>query len=66
MGNDTKAVAHEGMDMGTGIFSKCGYEDGHGSTLPIGYPLPSLLTIFNRISFSTYLFHPMTKVEYLK
>jgi len=43
MGKGTKVVAHEGMGTGTGIFSKCGYGDGHYSTLPIGYPLPSLV-----------------------
>jgi len=42
MEKGTKVVAHEGM--GTGIFSKCGHGDGHCSTLPIGYPLPSLGT----------------------
>jgi len=43
MGKGTKVVAHEGMGTGTGIFSKYGYGDGHYSTLPIGYPLPSLI-----------------------
>jgi len=38
MGKGTKVVAHEG----TGIFYKHGYGDGYYSTLPIGYPLPSL------------------------
>jgi len=42
MGKGTQVVAHEGMGTGTGIFFKCGYGDGHCSTLPIGYPLPSL------------------------
>jgi len=41
MGKGTKVVAHEGT--GTGIFYKRGYEEGYCSTLPIGYPLPSLL-----------------------
>ena len=42
MGKGSKVVAQEGMDTGTGIFSKCGYGDGHCSSLPIEYPLPSL------------------------
>ncbi|AES74503.1 hypothetical protein MTR_6g007000 [Medicago truncatula] len=42
MGKGTKVVAHEGKGTGTSIFYKCGYGDGHCSTLPIGYPLPSL------------------------
>lgn len=37
MGNDTKVVAHEGMDTSMGISYKCGYGDGHYSTLPIGF-----------------------------
>jgi len=40
MGKSTKAVVLE--DTGTGIFYKCGYEEGHCSTIPIGYPLQSL------------------------
>jgi hypothetical protein len=43
MGNDTKVVAHEGTNTGMGIFCKCGYGKGHRSTLPIGYPLSSLI-----------------------
>jgi len=39
----TKVVAHEVTDTGTGIFYKCGYGEGHYSTLLIRYPLPSLL-----------------------
>jgi len=45
MGKGTQVVAHEGMSTGTGIFFKCGYRDGHCSTLPIGYPLPSLVSL---------------------
>ena len=41
MGKGTIVVAHEDTGTGTGIFYKCGYGDGHYSTLPIGYPLPS-------------------------
>ncbi|AES60826.1 hypothetical protein MTR_1g071320 [Medicago truncatula] len=43
MGKGTKVVAHEGTGPGTGIFYKRGYGDGYYSTLPVGYPLPSLL-----------------------
>jgi hypothetical protein len=32
------------MGMGTGIFSNCGYGDEDYSTLPIPYPLPSLIS----------------------
>jgi len=46
MGKGTKVVAHEGTGTGTGIFYKCGYGKGHYSTLPIGYPLPSLHITF--------------------
>jgi len=54
MGKDTKVVAHEGMDTGTGIYSKCGYENGHYSTLPIGYPLLSLhVNSYKLASFTT-------------
>ncbi|AES81594.1 hypothetical protein MTR_7g098460 [Medicago truncatula] len=42
MGKGTIVVAHEGTGTGTGIFYKCGYGNGHCSTLSIGYPLPSL------------------------
>jgi len=45
MGKGTQVVAHEGMGTGTGIFFKCRYGDGHCSTLPIGYPLPSLIVL---------------------
>jgi hypothetical protein len=45
MGKGTKVVAHEGTGTGTGIFYKRGYGDGYYSTLPIGYPLPSLPTL---------------------
>jgi hypothetical protein len=38
MGTGTKIVTHTGMGMGTGIFLKCGYGDGHYSTLPIAIP----------------------------
>ena len=37
-----KVVAHEGTSSSIGIFYKCGYGEGHCSTLPIRYPLPSL------------------------
>jgi len=50
MGKDTKVVAHEDMDTGTGIFYKCGYGDGHSSTLSIGYPLPSLTIVYQIFS----------------
>ncbi|AES86493.1 hypothetical protein MTR_4g009070 [Medicago truncatula] len=42
MGKGPKVVAHEGTGTGMGISYKCGYGDGHYSTLPIGYPLSSL------------------------
>ena len=42
MGNGTKVVAHEDSGLGTSIFYKRGYGDEYYSTLPIGYPLPSL------------------------
>jgi len=53
MGKGTQVVAHEGMDTGTGIFFKCGYGDGHCSTLPIGYPLSSLLPCIIDLNDST-------------
>jgi hypothetical protein len=43
MGKGTKVVAHEGTGTRMGIFYKCGYGEGHCSTLPIGYPLSSLV-----------------------
>ena len=36
MEKNTKAVVHEGMGMGTSIFFKYGYKDGHCSTYPLG------------------------------
>jgi len=55
MGKGTKVVAHEG----TNIFYKCGYGDGYYSTLPIGYTLPSLVTmlVFLSLSLSQALWH---------
>ncbi|AES87285.1 transmembrane protein, putative [Medicago truncatula] len=44
-GKGTKVVVRVGTGTGTSIFYKCRYGDGHCSTLPIGYPLPSLLGI---------------------
>jgi len=49
MGKDTKVVTHEGMDSGTGIFYKRGYGEWYYSTLPIGYPLPSLSKMHKNI-----------------
>jgi hypothetical protein len=43
MEKGTKVVTHEGTGTGTDIFYKRGYGDGYYSTLPIGYPLPSLI-----------------------
>jgi len=51
MGTGSKIVAHEGMGSGTGIFYKCGYGNGHYSTLPIGGPLPSLVSMQGFIAF---------------
>jgi len=42
MEEDTKVVAHEGMNTDTSIFYKCRYGDGHCNILPIRYPLPFL------------------------
>ena len=47
MGKGTKVVAHEGTGSGTSIFYKHGYGDGYYSTLPIEYPLPSLVSRFD-------------------
>jgi len=55
MGKGTKVVAHEAMSTGTGIFYKCGYGDGHSSTLLIGYPLPSLDVTLNNINSLTHV-----------
>jgi hypothetical protein len=48
MGKGTKVVAQEGTGSGTSIFYKHGYGDGYYSTLPIGYPLPSLFQLHDR------------------
>jgi hypothetical protein len=50
MGTKTKIVTHADIEMGTGIFSNCGYEEGDYSTLPIPYLFPFLVqntTIYN-------------------
>jgi hypothetical protein len=51
MGTGTKSVTHAGMGMGTGIFSNRGYGDEDCSTLPIPYPLPSLIMLAQVILF---------------
>jgi len=50
MENGTKVVSYKRMGSGTGIFKKCGYEEVHFSTLPIGHPFSSLLlhNFFNK------------------
>ncbi|AES64854.1 hypothetical protein MTR_2g031400 [Medicago truncatula] len=42
-GKGTKIVAHEGTGTGMRTFYKRGYGDGYYNTLPIEYPLPSLV-----------------------
>jgi len=43
MVNGTNIVAHEDIDTGTSNIYKFGYGKRHCSTLPIRYPLPSLI-----------------------
>lgn len=60
-------IHHKGTGTGTGmcIFYKCGYGEGHCSTLLIGYPLSSLhvfveknhyKNVFKKITIMMYIY----------
>jgi len=55
MGKGIKVVTQEGMGSDTGIFYIRGYGEGYYSTLPIGYPLPSLDFSLNNIIIDYWL-----------
>jgi len=63
MRKDTKVVAQEGMSTNTSIFFKCGYGDGHCSTLPIGYPLSSLKEFHMKVHIINVLFKWLISID---